>query len=129
MLANDERLTSLNVTVSLFADPQTVEAFPTVEALLDGLDPGAIPNLGATIGSDDSPQAELLRALALDVRPVANPIELVDKLDVMRIDGEIAGITRALQTMDRDADEQGYSEMLQRLVALEQEKRMKRDIE
>lgn len=129
MLANDERLTSLNVTVSLFADPQTVEAFPTVEALLDGLDPGAIPDLGATIGSDDSPQAELLRALALDVRPVANPIELVDKLDVMRIDAEIAGITRALQTMDRDADEQGYSEMLQRLVALEKQKRMKRDIE
>jgi DNA primase len=129
MLANDERLASLNVTGSLFADPQTVEAFPTVEALLGGLPSGATPDLGAAIGSDDSPQAELLRGLALDVRPVANPIELVDKLDVMRIDAEIASITRVLQTMDRDADVQRYSEMLQHLVALEQQKRTKRDIE
>jgi len=113
----------------LFRDPQTVAAFPTVEALLDGLDPGATPDLGAAIGSDDSPEAELLRALALDMRPVADPIELVDKLDIAGLDAEIASITRTLQTVDRDADEQGYSEMLQRLVALEQEKRVKRDIE
>jgi len=129
MLANDERLDSLNISASLFRDPQTVAAFPTVEALLDGLDPGATPDLGAAIGSDDSPEAELLRALALDMRPVADPIELVDKLDIAGLDAEIASITRTLQTVDRDADEQGYSEMLQRLVALEQEKRVKRDIE
>jgi hypothetical protein len=129
MLANDERLASLDINGSLFSDPQTAEAFPTVEALLDGLDPGATPDLGTAIGSDDSPQADLLRALALDIRPVANPIELVDKLDVVRIDMEIASITRTLQTVDRDADERGYSELLVRLVALEQEKRTKRDIE
>lgn len=129
MLANDERLVSLDITESLFSDPQTGEAFPTVRALLDGLDPGATPDLGAAIGSDESPQAELLRALALDVRPVADPSELVDKLGIVRIDAEIASITRTLQTVDRDADEQGYSELLQRLVALEQEKRTKRDVE
>jgi DNA primase len=129
MLANDDRLAGVEIRASLFSDPETSEAFPTVESLLKGLEPGATPDLGAAIGSDDSPHAELLRRLALDVRPVSDPAELVDKLDVFRIDGEISSITRTLQTVDRDSDEQGYSELLNRLVALEQEKRTKRVIE
>jgi DNA primase len=129
MLANDDRLAGVEIRASLFSDPETSEAFPTVESLLKGLEPGATPDLGAAIGSDDSPHAELLRRLALDVRPVSDPAELVDKLDVFCIDGEISSITRTLQTVDRDSDEQGYSELLNRLVALEQEKRTKRVIE
>jgi len=128
MLANDERLGSIEISELLFHDTETVAALPTVTSLLEGLDPGSTPDLGTAIGSDDSPQAEMLRRLALDPRPVADPAELVDKLNVVRIDLEIARITRTLQTTDRDADEEGYSELLVRLVALEQEKRMKRDI-
>jgi hypothetical protein len=60
---------------------------------------------------------------------VADPVELVAKLDVFRLDEEISSITRTLQTIDRDSDEQGYSELLNRLVALEQEKRTKRVVE
>jgi DNA primase len=129
MLANDERLTDLEITDALFSDPETSAAYTTVESLLEGLAPGETPDLGAAIGSDESPNAEALRRVALDVRPVANPIELVAKLAVFRIDEEISRITRTLQTVDRDADEQGYSELLKRLVALEQEKRTKRVIE
>lgn len=129
MLANDERLAGLDFGVKLFSDTQTIDAFPTVEALLEGLEPGAAPDLGAAIGSDESAQGDLLRALALDVRPIENPAELVSRLEVGRIDDEIATIKRALQTMSQDADEQGYSELLQRLVALEQQKRQKRRIE
>ncbi|GMQ94283.1 MAG: hypothetical protein BMS9Abin12_1770 [Acidimicrobiia bacterium] len=128
MLANDERLGSIEISESLFHDAETIAALPTVTSLLEGLDPGSTPDLGTAIGSDDSPQAEMLRRLALDPRPVADPGELVDKLNVVRIDLEIARIARTLQTTDRDADEEGYSELLVRLVALEQEKRMKRDI-
>lgn len=128
MLANDERLGSIEISELLFHDTETVAALPTVTSLLEGLDPGSTPDLGTAIGSDDSPQAEMLRRLALDPRPVADPAELVDKLNVVRIDLEIARIARTLQTTDRDADEEGYSELLVRLVALEQEKRMKRDI-
>jgi hypothetical protein len=129
MLANDVRLTGLGINESLFSDPETSEAFPTVQSLLEGVEPGTLPDLGAAIGSDESPQANLLRRLALDVRPVADPVELVAKLDVFRLDEEISSITRTLQTIDRDSDEQGYSELLNRLVALEQEKRTKRVVE
>ena len=87
------------------------------------------PDLGASIGSDESPYAELLRRLALDARPVSDPAELVRNLDVYRIDAEISSITRSLQSVDRDSDEEGYSELLNRLVALEQKKRSKRVVE
>jgi DNA primase len=129
MLANDARLKGLEISESLFSDLETSDALPTVQSLLEGLEPGATPDLGAAIGSDDSPHFELLRRLALDVRPVSDPVELVDKLDVFRIDAEISAITRTLQNVDRDSDEQGYSELLTRLVALEQEKRTKRVVE
>jgi DNA primase len=129
MLANDIRLSEVEIDDSLFSDPETVEAYPTVASLLKGLEPGSTPDLGDAIGSDDLPHAEVLRRLALDVRPVADPVELVDRLEVFRIDAELQQITRTLQTVDRDTDKQGYSELLNRLVALEQEKRTKKAIE
>ncbi len=129
MLSNDERLASLDIDEAMFTDPETSAAFPTVESIINGIEPGATPDLGAAIGSDDAPHSGVLRRLAMDERPVSDPIELVAKLDVFRIDGEIARITRTLQTVDSDADEQGYSELLNRLVALEQEKRTKRVVE
>lgn len=129
MLANDERLAAVEISEGMFTDPETSAVLPTVRSILDRLDPGAVPDLGAAIGSDDSPDAEVLRRLAIDPRPVGDPVELVAKLDVFRIDAEISGITRSLQTVDRDTDEEGYSELLNRLVALEQEKRVKRVVE
>jgi DNA primase len=129
MLANDERLSSVEVTEAMFTDPETSKALPTVQSIIENLEPGATPDLGAAIGSDESPHAEVLRRLAVDVRPVGDPVELAAKLDVFRIDEEISSITRTLQTVDRDADEQGYSELLNSLVALEQEKRTKRAVE
>ncbi|MEN8041000.1 MAG: DNA primase [Actinomycetota bacterium] len=129
MLANDERLASVEIDESLFHDYETKAVLSTVLGLLDGLAPGVTPDLGAAIGSDDTPEAEFLRRLALEVRPVADPVELVDNLKRVHIDAEIAEITRTLQSIDRDSDEQGYSELLQRLVALEQDKRTKRDVE
>lgn len=129
MLANDERLKSVEISEAMFTDPETSAAFPTVQSIIENLLPGETPDLGSAIGSDDSPHAEVLRRLAIDVRPVGDPVELAAKLEVFRIDAEISAITRTLQTIDRDADEQGYSELLNRLVALEQEKRTKRAVE
>lgn len=129
MLANDERLESIEVDASLFRDSDAVDALPTVQMLLEGLSAGETPDLGASIGSDDAPHAELLRRLALDARPLADPKELVARLHIVRIEEEIAKVTRTLKTVDRDADEQGYSDLLQRLVALEQDKRSRRDFE
>ena len=129
MLANDERLKSVEISDVMFTDPETSAALPTVQSIIEDLGPGDTPDLGAAIGSDDSTQAEVLRRLAVDARPVGDPVELAAKLEVFRIDEEISSIARRLQTVDRDADEQGYSELLNRLVALEQEKRTKRAVE
>lgn len=126
MLANDDRLASVDVDVLLFSDPLTVGAFPTVQALLEGLEPGATPDLGSAFGGDDSPQGDLLRKLALDERPIENPVEVVNRLESTLIDVNIGSVKRALEAANRDADEQEYSELLARLVALEQEKRTKR---
>lgn len=129
MLANDERLEGVEIDSSLFRDPETLAALPVVEELLKGLAVGETPDLGASIGSDDAPHVELLRRLALDVRPLDDPKELVGRLEIVEIDEEIAQISRTLHATDRDADEQGYSELVLRLVALEQDKRARREFE
>jgi len=128
MLANDERLASLDVDVSLFRDPRTIEAFPVVEQLLKDLEPGDVPDLGAAFGSDESTRADLLRELAMDATPVHNPVEVLEGLQTALIDANIGNVKRALEAANRDADEQEYSELLDRLVTLEQEKRTKRAV-
>ncbi|MDK1019498.1 MAG: DNA primase [Actinomycetota bacterium] len=129
MLANDARLVDLDIGPALFYDAETLEVLPAVQELLDGLEPGETPDLGAAIGSEETPQAGLLRRLALDERPLADPAELVGRLEVVRLDEEIVQIRRTLQRMESDADNEGSSELLKRLVALEQDKRSRREIE
>jgi len=123
MLANDVRLKTLELDTGLFTNDDTVAAFGIVQTLLEGLDPGTSPDLGAGIGSDDSAVAALLRRTALDDTPVADPAELVSRLQVSGVEDQIASTRASLQNIDKDADEQGYSELWARLIALEQKRR------
>ncbi len=125
-LANDPRLADVEVDPELFTDEDMRVAHARVAALIGGLPPGEPPDLGAAIGSEDSAMAELLRTLAMDDRPLADPEDLVAMLDVARIDRQIDGAKQALQQVDRNSDEQTYSELWQRLIALEQHKRDRR---
>jgi hypothetical protein len=125
-LANDRRLAGVEVDPELFTDEDMRAAHGRVAALIGGLPAGEPPDLGAAIGSEDSAMAELLRTLAMDDRPLADPEDLVAMLDIARIDREIDGAKQALQQVDRDSDEQTYSELWQRLIALEQHKRDRR---
>lgn len=129
MLANDERLVDLEIGPDLFVNNETLAAYTKVRDLLEGIPPGQPPNLGAAFGSDESPIAGVLRKVALDETPVADPVELVSWLKVSGIEAEIAEIRASLQMVDKDADEQGYSELWSRLIALEQSRRLLRSTE
>ncbi len=126
MLANDVRLVDVEVTPDLFLSDETLAMYSRVAEIAGGVRPGDLLELGAAIGSDDSAIASRLRELALDERPLSDPAELVARLEVGKIDTEIATVRRKLQLIDRDADTQGYSELWQRLIALEQDKRIRR---
>lgn len=126
ILANDPRLEGLDIDEKLFDDVRIREAFVRASALIAGLAPGDPPDLGTAIGSEDSPSADLLRTLAMDVRPLADPVDLVNILDVAVIDREIATVRQQLQQVDEVTDEQGYSELFERLIALEHAKRNRR---
>ena len=116
----------MDIDASLFGHDDLQVAYERVRGLSVGLPPGEPPDLGGALGEDQSAVADLLATLALDVRPLADPADLVALLDVARIDREIDDVRRQLQQVDRDTDEERYSELWQRLIALEQQKRDRR---
>lgn len=123
IISNDERLTSVDVSRDLFQSDETIEAFDKAAAIVSGLPPGEMPDLGASLGSDDSPSGDLLRRAALDSTPLADPEDLVSLLEVARIDSEIGEVRSRLQKTSDAADGEEYSELLKHLVGLEQQKR------
>lgn len=129
MLANDERLVAAEVDDTLFVHSDTSTGYARVLALIENLAPGVPPKLGEAIGTDDDPVSERLRKLAMDPKPVLDPVELVAHLKAARIDAEIAETQTLLQQTDQSTDEQGYSELLTRLVALQRAHKELRRIE
>lgn len=123
MLANDERLASVELSRDLFLSDVTIEAYDKVAGIVSGLAPGEEPDLGSALGSDDSPSGALLATVALDATPLADPEDLVGLLEVAVIDTRIADVRSQLQKTEDTSDGQGYSELLQQLVGLEQQKR------
>jgi DNA primase len=125
-LANDDRLAELDISPDLIFDDQLHEVFVRAAAIVDATKPGEAPDLGSAIGSDDSETAALMRTLAMDARPLPDPTDLVAILEVAAIDREIDSVRQQLQRIDRTTDEQVYTDLWQRLIALEQRKRDRR---
>ncbi len=129
MLANDARLADVEVRAELFANADTSVAFAHIVEMLEGLDPGEPPDLGSSIGNEETEEAAVLRALALDATPLPDPGELVTRLRVASIEQQIVTVRASLQLIDKDADEHGYSELWNQLIALEQDRRTLRSAE
>lgn len=123
VLANDARLADVDVNRDLFLSDETIEAYDKVAEIVSGLAPGAEPDLGSALGADDSPSGALLSSAALDATPLADPEDLLRLLEVAVIDTRIADVRSQLQRTKDTSDGQGYSELLQQLVGLEQQKR------
>jgi DNA primase len=70
-----------------------------------------------------------MRRLALEERPLADVAELVVRLKVRGIERRIDTLRATLETLDPDADQQGYSETFAELIALERQRReMRREM-
>ena len=128
LLANDESLSGVEIDPALFASDETRSMYARMMVISEGVSVGIPLDLGAALGSDDSPEASTMGALALVDRPLPNAEDLVNRLEVGRIDIQIVSATRKLRKVDEKADPQTYSELWRELISLQQEKRDRREI-
>jgi DNA primase len=123
LLANDPAVRKLDVTSDLFSEPSYRAAFEVVKELIEPLEPGAVTDLGSEIGSDDQPEAALLRMLAMQQRPLPDADDVLKRLKQEAVERRIEEVQAELASMDAAADVQGYSERFERLIALQNERR------
>ena len=122
-LANDAAVRALDVSADLFSEPSYRAAFEVISELVEPIEPGVVPDLGAAIGSDEAPESALLRSLALQQRPLPEASDVVKRLKQEAVERRIEQVQRELASVDAVADPQGYSERFERLIALQNERR------
>ena len=122
-LANDVGARALGYTADLFSELAYRSAFELIYELVEPLEPGVAPDLGASIGSDDVPEGALLRSLALQQRPLPDASDVLKRLKQEAVERRIALLQTELAGVDAAADAQGYSERFERLIALQNERR------
>ena len=123
LLANDPAARTLDIAADLFSEPSYRAAFEVINALVDPLEPGVVPDLGSEIGSDDQPEAALLRMLAMQQRPLPDADDVMKRLKQEAVERRIEEVQTELAAIDADVDAQGYSERFERLIALQNERR------
>lgn len=123
LLANDAGIRSCDVSPDLFSVPQHREALGIVVPLIESVEPGVVPDLGGAIGSDDRPEAALLRSLAMQQRPLAEADDVMKRLKQEAVERRIEQVQTELVALDGGADPQGYSDRLEQLIALQNERR------
>jgi hypothetical protein len=127
LLVNDVSLAGIEVDPGLFTSDETRSMFARVSVIAEGASPGDALELGAALGDDDSPEARTMRELVLVDRPLPSAEDLVNRLEVGRIDGQISTVTKKLRQIDEQADPQTYSQLWRKLISLQQEKRDRRE--
>jgi hypothetical protein len=123
LLSNDAGIRSHEISPNLLSVPLHRVAFEIVLPLIESIEPGVIPDLGAAIGSDDRPEAVLLRSLAMQERPLADADDVMKRLKQEAVERRIVQIQTELATLDGGADPQVYSDRLEQLIALQTERR------
>jgi hypothetical protein len=126
LLANDESLAGVEIDSGLFASDETRSMFARAVVIAEGALPGEVLDLGAALGADDSPEAGTMSELALVDRPLPSAEDLVNRLEVGRIDAQISTVTRQLRQVDEKADPNAYSDLWRELISLQQRKRDRR---
>ncbi|MDP8957705.1 MAG: DNA primase [Actinomycetota bacterium] len=123
LLANQPEARRLDVDGEVFTREDHRFAFELLLPVVTALPPGEPPDLGSLLGDDDTATGRLLRALALDERPLADPGELYGRLRAWALERRIDGLRRGLEGLDPEREAEDYSRRLQELVALEAAKR------
>ena len=117
VLANPVELDGVEIGPELF----TTEVFRAAMAVLGQRrlnTPG-----GAPLSLDGIEDATIFSRLALDVRPLADPFEIVERARSKAIEVEIDEIEKRLAQMDPQTE--GHSELLRRLIALQGARRLR----
>jgi hypothetical protein len=91
--------------------------------VLEGLGPGEPPDLGALLSGRDDELAEMLGALALVDRPLADPGEIIKRLEAESLEGRIQDLRRRVGALDPDQEPEAYSELFSELIALERRRK------
>ncbi|NNC76277.1 MAG: DNA primase [Acidimicrobiia bacterium] len=121
LLANDSATRAMDLEAAWFTLPEHRSGFSFLTERLEGVAPGVPPDLGAWLGSGEGPEQELLAALALEDRPLANPDDLEKRLKRGAVERRIDDMKRQLESMSPESRE--YSTGLTELIALERERR------
>ena len=119
LLANETDVRA-RLSADMFAHPAHAAAYTACAAIEAELG----SPLDITSVADES-VATLLRRLALSNDPIGGADELVARLVRYRLDDDIQDLRRRIA--DLDPDSEAYSDMLQKLIGLEQKKRQEPD--
>lgn len=115
LLANPRELSEIDLDRTWVDDhlADLIEAIETARKATSQASP---------IPLDDLPHQELVQRLAFDIRPLpANPAEVVQRAEGKSIERQIKAIEVELQTLDPAS--QQYSELLRRLLGLQERRR------
>lgn len=108
----------MEISASDFGDRRLRSAFSAVEAQLSSTTPGT-PVEPSTI--TDPEVKSLVRALALDPRPLPDWSDMKNRVRARRLNAEIDRLEEELEAMEQGT--QTHSESLRRLIALQKERR------
>ncbi|MCJ7726154.1 MAG: DNA primase [Acidimicrobiia bacterium] len=123
MLANHPGLAALEYEAALLSDPSHLAAYELLRPALEALGPGEPPDLGSLLSDRDDELAQMLSGLALVDRPLAEPEEVIRKLESEGLEGRIQALRRRVAALDPQADPEEYSERFEELIALERQRR------
>jgi len=123
MLANHQGQREVEYESAILTSPAHVEAYELLRPALEGLGPGEPPDLGSLLSERDDEMAEMLSGLALIDRPLADPEEIVKKLEAEALDGRIQVLRRQVADLDPASEPEEYSERFEELIALERQRR------
>ncbi|MEX2323688.1 MAG: DNA primase [Acidimicrobiia bacterium] len=122
LLANDPGVRDIDAA-GWFGLPDHAAAFELIAPALTGLEPGEPPDLGSLLGSDESPSAATLRALALLDVPLPQADEVIRRVRVGALDREIHSLKVRLAGVDADREPEAHSTVFGELIALERRRR------
>ena len=129
MLANHPGLAGVEYDAGVITTPVFVAAYELLRPVLEGLDPGEPPDLGALLGDRDDDLRGTLGALALEERPLADPAEVLMRLKAGVVESRIQVLRRRVAELDPAREPEAYSESFEELIALENQRRLLRGSE
>lgn len=127
VMANNTEVRQRDIDEELFTDDLHRAAFLVIWPEIMRLDIGAAPDLGRIIGSGETDAARLLAELALLDRPESSPTDVINRLKVGALTRRIEELQRILDNMT--PEDQGYSDTVKELLALQQQKKRLRSRE